>query len=332
MERLIDTLPGVSMSVDAVTETLRHMWDTPSGTGGSQMDFRASQLNLILHFGMSTTAPEAKEQFETAIRFAQRYPCRIVVLCPSQPGDAGSEFEGKLFSQCYIGKHMRDLCCCEALILGYSPDQSDFLENQVSIWLESDLPVYHWFHKVPADRISEHYLGFIKRCRRVLFDGEIEGEAYDHIAWPDPARVSDLAYARALPLRQHLGQFISGFPKEELTIGLQSLHFRYTKGMRRKAFMLMQWHRKALEKCFARPADIDSIVFTFEQLVLEHSDSCLEIAWQYDSNGRYLQWDYNRSRKSGVIRAALATGVFEHPLHIEPLKPEASLSEAMFFG
>jgi hypothetical protein len=166
----------------------------------------------------------------------------------------------------------------------------------------------------------------------VLFDGEIEGDSYDGIPWPDSSRVGDLAYARALPLRQHLGQFISGFPKEDLVDGLQSLNFRYTKGMRRKAMLLMQWHRRALEKCFPRTADIDSVVFTFEQLVLEHSDSCLEIAWQYRSGDRHLSWEYNRSRKSGMIRASMPSGNFEHPLHIEPLKPESSLSEAMFFG
>lgn len=332
MERLIDTLPGVSMSVEAVTETLRHMWDSGQDSETNPMDFRASQLNLILHFGLSTTPEEAQEQFNTAIHFAQKYPCRIVVLCPADPAGAESGFEGKLFSQCYIGRHLRDLCCCEALILGYSPEQSDFLENQASIWLESDLPIYHWFHRVPAERISQYYLSFIKRCRRVLYDGEIEGDAYDRVDWPDPERVSDLAYARSLPLRQHLGQFISGFAKEDLVNGLRSLHFQYTRGMRRKAFMLMQWHRKALEKCFPRAADIDSLVFSFEQLVLENTDCCLRINWQYETPERYLNWDYNRSRKSGILRASMASGKFMHPLHIEPLKPESSLSEAMFFG
>ena len=108
MERLIDKLPGVAMSVESVTDTLRHMWDADAGGGQGPMDFRASQLNLILHFGLSTTVGEGQEHFNTAIRFAQKYPCRIVVLCPLESVGAESEFEGKLFSQCYIGKHLRD--------------------------------------------------------------------------------------------------------------------------------------------------------------------------------------------------------------------------------
>ncbi|MGC9451437.1 MAG: glucose-6-phosphate dehydrogenase assembly protein OpcA [Oceanipulchritudo sp.] len=331
MGRLIDTLPGVAMSVAAVTDMLRHMWDAEAADPGSH-GFRASQLNLILHFGLSTTPAEAREKFDTAIRFAQKHPCRIIVLCPAKERLPAAEFEGKLFSQCYIGRHLREMCCCEALILGYSPEQSDFLENQVSIWLESDLPIYHWFHRVPADRIAGHYLGFIKRCRKVLFDGEVEGEAYDRIDWPERSRVSDLARARSLPLRQHLGQFISGFPPEDLVDGLQSLHFEHTRGMRRKALILMQWHRRALAGCFPKEADLDSVVFSLEQIVQENPECCLRIAWRYKSPRKYLMINYNRSRKSGLIRASMPGGTFEHPLHIEPLKPEVSLSEAMFFG
>ena len=331
MERLFDSLPGVVMPVEKVAETLTRMWDAGSPEGSSPTDFRASQLNLILHFGISTTATEAQETFNTAIEFAQKYPCRIVVLCPAEMAAGEYVFEGKLFSQCYIGKHLRDVCCCEALILGYSPEESDFLENQVSIWLESDLPVYHWFHRVPAERISQHYLGFIERCRRVLFDGEIEGEAYDSIDWPDPRRVKDLAYARTLPLRQHLGQFISRFSPQELVDGLQSLRFQYHIGMRRTLLQMLKWHRKALEKCFPKPADMDSVVFAFEQLVEEGSDSCMRIEWTYSSPGRSLQWNYNLSLRSGMIEASLPSGRFSHPLHIEPITPQASLSEALFF-
>ncbi|NDV61664.1 hypothetical protein G0Q06_04300 [Puniceicoccales bacterium CK1056] len=332
MKRLIDTLPGVFMSVDEVTDTLSHMWDTEAGAEGGRMDFRASQMNLILHFGLETSAAEALEQFNTAIVFAQKYPCRLVVLCPYSESDSEVKFEGKLFSQCYIGKHLRDVCCCEALILGYSPEQSDFLENQVSIWLESDLPIYHWLHRVPAERISKHYLGFFKRCRRVLYDGSVEGDVYDLIEWPDPDRVIDLTKARSLPLRQHLGQFISRFSPSELVDGLQTLNFRYSKSMRRMAMQLMGWHKTALSKCFDRPADIDSVILSLEPLSADDHDCCLRIDWQFADAEKTLKLDYNRSRKSGIIRTNLSSGQLEHPLHVEPLSAEAVLGEALFFG
>jgi hypothetical protein len=320
------------MSVEEVTQTLRHMWDPESDSEDHRMDFRASQMNLILHFGLETSEEEAHAEFNTAIRFAQKYPCRIVVLCPGGQPTGEVEFEGKLFSQCYIGSHFRDVCCCEALILGYSPEQSDFLESQVSIWLESDLPIYHWLHRVPAERIMKHYLGFLKRCKKVLFDGAIAEEGYDEIDWPESVRVSDLALARTLPLRQHIGQFISGFPPAELIDGLQSLTIRYSRSMRRMAFHLLRWHRSALGNCFRKSADLDSVVITFEPIPESDKDCCLRIEWEYKQPDRYLKIEYSRSRRSGMIRSSLPSGKFEHPLHIEPLEAEAVLGEAMFFG
>jgi hypothetical protein len=332
MNPLIESLPGVSMSVEEVTQTLRHMWDQESDVDDHRMDFRASQMNLIVHFGLETSVEEAHAEFSTAINFAQKYPCRIVILCPGGQPTGEVEFEGKLFSQCYIGSHLRELCCCEALILGYSPEQSDFLESQVSIWLESDLPIYHWLHRVPAERIEQHYLGFMKRCKKVLYDGAICGDTYDNIDWPDSVRTSDLAHARTLPLRQHIGQFLSGFPPAELVDGLESLNISYSRSMRRMAYQLLKWQQGALSNCYKKNADFDSVVTRFEPIDESDQDCCLRIEWNYKAADRYLKIEYSRSHKSGLIRASLPSGKFEHPLHIEPLGPEAALGEAMFFG
>lgn len=332
MERLIDALPGVSMPVEAVTETLRHMWDKEAGVKESPTDFRASQLNLILHFGLETSAGEARERFDTAIRFAQRYPCRIVVLCPSTRPGGETAFEGKLFSQCYLGRHLRDLCCCEALILGYSPEESGFLESQVSVWLESDLPIYHCLHRVPAARIDRHYLGFLKRCRAVIFDGAVEGGAYGGLDWPHPDRLKDLALARTLPLRQHLGQFLSGFPPAELAAGLQSVEIRYTADMERAARHLLQWQQAALTRCLDQAgAPPEPVRFDLRPFSGSETPACLATAWRYADPQHHFHWRYSRSRKSGRISGQLPSGPFEHPLHIEPLSPEAALAEALFF-
>ena len=129
------------MPVGEVTEALLHMWDPIPGAepGSAPSEFHASQINLILHFGLPTTEEEARERFETAIRFTQRHPSRIIVLCPSEESSEGTLMEGKLFSQCFIGNSRREMSCCEALILGYCMTESDFLGSQVSLWLETDL-------------------------------------------------------------------------------------------------------------------------------------------------------------------------------------------------
>ena len=71
MTELIDVLPGIKLPVGAVSEELSKMW------GGNKenalSEFRASQMNLVLHFGRTVSPDEAKARFEIAVRFAQRF-------------------------------------------------------------------------------------------------------------------------------------------------------------------------------------------------------------------------------------------------------------------
>ncbi|MEM7792628.1 MAG: hypothetical protein AAF546_14580, partial [Verrucomicrobiota bacterium] len=133
MAKLIDTLPGIELPVSEVTRRLATMWEVE--TTSSLSEFRASQMNLVLHFGLDVSAEEARERFDTVIQFAQRYPSRIIILCPERDRKDGS-MTAKLFSQCYIGESHREMCCCEALLLGYTSEDFGYLSNQVSIWLE----------------------------------------------------------------------------------------------------------------------------------------------------------------------------------------------------
>jgi hypothetical protein len=115
MKDIIDVLPGLDLPVGEVTERLARMWE--SEATGSPSAFRASQMNVVIHFGWGVTAEEAQERFDALLTFAQRYPSRIIVLCTSHTITDGS-MPAKLFSQCYIGESHREMCCCEALLLG----------------------------------------------------------------------------------------------------------------------------------------------------------------------------------------------------------------------
>jgi hypothetical protein len=334
MQTLIDVLPGLPMPVNQVTDMLARMWDTDPGDGSRPpSDFRASQLNLILHFGLATSAEEALDKFQSAIDFARRYPCRIVVLCPTRPGDSAALLEGKLFSQCYIGPQQRDLCCCEALILGYSIEEANFLDDQVSLWLESDLPIYHWLNRVPAARIRDCYLPFIRRCRRVLIDTSVPGdEALVEVPWPASVRVADLASARNLPWRQHIGQFLSSFPVAELASGLQSIEFCATPAHLAQTRQLMTWHRRCLDGCRSHLKSFVPASVTLNlQTAPTDAAECLTIRWLFTDNRRHIAWRFNLETHSGSVCSQLAGHPTEHHFHIEPLSPAAALAEGLFF-
>ncbi|GEM_PF-98071 len=330
---LIDALPGASMPVAAVPEALARMWDvSPGAETGAPSAFRALQMNLILHFGVKTSADEARAQFDTAVEFGQHYPCRIIVLCPEpEERDDEEAMKGKLFSQCYIGPSHREMCCCEALILGYGTRDAGFLEDQVSIWLEGDLPVYYRVHRVPTEIVRGRYLPFLRSCSRVVYDSAVDGSFLEELPWPRPGILRDLAWARILPLRQSLGNFLSGFDPGAIVSDLRSCRVRASAARWNEAQNLMCWMWGGVEACRAAVgADHPFPEFEIERLP-ESEGSSIEIAWRYTDGNRFFRWRHNAESRVSILSANLTGQTVELPLPIRSLAAHEALAEALFF-
>jgi len=318
-------LPGIEVPVAEISRTLSNIWEADSASGPSE--FRASQMNLILHFGKGTQAEEAREIFEVALRFSQRYPSRIVALCPEDHSQAETLLTSKIFSECYIGKSGRDRSCVEAIVLAYPTEGKSFLENQVSILLEPDLPTYYWQHHFQAAGRVKDYGFFLNIARRVVFDSRRESSDVREIEWPRPEIVRDLAYARLLPVRQSIGQFLSGFAPEELATGLQKVNVCHTAEMEAESCALLGWIRNALEKCAQEGLSPD--------VKLGCSKGCkndydMEVRFTYE-DGRFFCWYSHWEQKSAEIEADFGRGRIHLPAALKLLRPEAALAEAFFF-
>ncbi len=322
---LLKQLPGVELPVAEVARTLSEMWAVDRENGG---EFRASQMNLILHFGVQTTRDEAEARFHTAIRFGQRYPCRIIVLCPSEEQEGPDLLQAKLFTQCYIGSSLREMCCCEALMLSYATSEFVHLRNQVTVWLEADLPTCHWFHRVPADRITRQYLEFIHSFRRVLFDSAVEGDAYSGLDWPHPKRVVDIAGARLLPVKQALGPFLSGFPPEFLVEGLEQVTIAFNETYTAEGLHLEDWVRQGVRACLGGD-EVKLGNIRFDQEALTTNSLCLRMVWR--ANGEEcFRWEM-RADGHGSIASRFGVQNVERIQLIEWISPEVALSESIFF-
>ncbi len=324
MSNILEALPGYMLPIAEVNRQLGQMWQPGKEGSGAPSEFRASQMNLILHFGKKTTADDARARFEEAIHFSQRYPCRIIVLCPEIEQDDDSPMEAKLFAQCYIGHTPRTMCCCEALMLGYPSDDKGYLKNQVSIWLENDLPICHWFHRVPQERIREHYRTFSHGMKRILFDGTVEGPGFMDIPWEDPNRVKDLAFARLLPIRQSIGQYLSGFPPEQLIQGVSQISLSSTADLSGEARNLADW----MQECLTSAGASDELEKKYAEL--DQQGKVIHGEW-CDKDGKTLfSFKLDLEKSLGTLHAQFAN-CEEWPFEAHVLGAREALSEAVFF-
>lgn len=326
MAEIFNVLPGVELPVREVASRLSSMWEADSPD--SPLAFRASQMNVVLHFGLNLAPEDAREQFFALVRFAQRYPSRIIVLCPTRT-NLNNSMESKLFSQCYIGESHREMCCCEALLLRYEPENCGYLFNQVSTWLEGDLPTYYWFSKVPAERIEQYLDNSLLGVRRYVYDSSLEPDAVLELEWPESWRTGDLAEARLLPVRQAIGQFLNRYPIEQICEGLQVVRVSYHAETCGEGHCLLKWVRSCLDECEVSKI-YDSGKFKFSIGELEPSDPCLlRLEFSYDTK-KYFVFSRFKEGTCAEIKADLGKGEEKMSVQIKSLATEQALAESFF--
>lgn len=324
---LFSSLPGTALRVAEVMPSLAREWGAEQAH--PEMAVRASQMNLILHLGAKVGAAEARVQWEGAIELAHRYPCRIIILCPEVVAAANAPLQGKLHVGCFVDAEKTEHHCCEVLSLGYPlHGSSALLENQLSVWKESDLPTYHWFHGMAAEEIGRSWLPLVRNCRRVLVDSSLDEGDFMTIPWPQPRAVRDLAAARLLTTRQALGQFLSGYVAEVLVGGLETVRVRHGAHRRGEARHLLRWMRQCLEGCASMGGSSLPVDFRAEEV--ESEEFCLAVEWRY-AGGTYFRWWHARKGNAAQVETNLGGVSSAHPMRVPfPDLPHA-LAEALFF-
>ena len=329
MSALFDALPGIEVPVDDINRRLDAMWANTAAQGGAAPvaeEAKATQVNFVLHLGFRTTPDDAVEQFQTVVRFARRYPCRIVVLCPiSDEVHSRPEMRAKIYGECFLGKTKQDKRCVEFVLLSYPLAARRFLENQVSICLSTDLPVYYWAHRFSASSKLADYRFLLGHAKRVLVDSAVAPDDALTYPWPKPENLRDLALARLLPVRQSIGQFLSAYPAGMIAESLESVTVTHVDSMVAEAKALSRWLRDRLAACGV-PDAVTPLTKS------SGSDGrTLAIEFVYKDRAKSFRWRGDFETQHALFEASYAGSQTKLPAAVTLLAPENALSEAMFF-
>ena len=330
MPEIFDALPGLEVPVGAIARSLAEMWINTAADGRPAPeadDARATQVNLVLHLGLNTTVEDAARQFEVLVKFSRRYPSRIVVLCPLRTEVPGCEMRAKIFGECFLGKSRLDKRCVEFVMLSYSRSARPFLENQVSICLSSDLPLYYWAHRFSASGKLADYRYLLGRAKRVLIDSAIAPTDALTYPWPNPAAIRDLVCSRLLPVRQSIGQFLSVYPPATLIDGLKEVTVTHSAPLVAEGRVTLAWLEERLATCGLPPS---TAKFRTAPLPPGAAGS-LGVEFRYGNNARHFRWTGDLGTGHALFDVDLGTGATRLSAAVSLLAPEVALSEAMFF-
>ncbi len=328
MSAVFNALPGIEVPVGAISKSLDKMWRDTAETGRPAPEAelgKATQVNLVLHLGFATTVQDAQDQFQTAVRFSKRYPCRVVVLCPLPLDDASTDMRAKIYGECHLGKSKGDTRCCEFVMLSYPQAARRFLEDQVSVCLSTDLPLYYWAHAFSSSSRLNDYQYLLRRSKRVMFDTAVVETRASSFPWPKPEAVRDLVYARLLPVRQTIGQFLSGYDAKTLSQNLTRVEVRHGAKLTAEGRVLLTWAQDRLRECGAG----EGIAFHSEKAA-DLGERAFVLKFGY-SDARRFEWRGDLAQGSAHFEANLGGAQVSLPAAVSLLSPEAALGEAMFF-
>lgn len=328
MSMVFEELPGIPVPVGEITSGLARLWDGEApAAGGSPSEFRASQMNLVLHLGLPVTPADGLEQFGAAVRFTRRYPARIIVLCPRAEGGADLTMRAKFYCECFIGSSRGEMSCIEAVVLTYPQEDRAFLEDQVSTIVETDLPVYYWVHRMSQPQRIASYTWLLRNSRRFLLDTAISTPDALAYPWPRPDGFRDLVGARLLPVRQSIGQYLSAFAPEVIAGGLKAVTLIARPDFTAEGQVLLEWTRERLEACGATGPTAPSYQ---SRQASPKATLSLEMQFSY-ADERYFHWCADFSRSGARFDCNLGGGVQSVPVTVHLLPTEAALGEAIFY-
>jgi hypothetical protein len=180
-------------------------------------------------------------------------------------------------------------------------------------------------HRFASIHRLNDYQHLLRRSERILIDSAIADPEIFNFTWPRPAAVRDLVNARLLPVRQSIGQLLSGYEPALLVSQLRSVQLTHDVKLSAEARVLQAWTRERLAAC-GGSEDTQYV----SRPSAPGEEGALQLDFEY-TNGHHFRWHGDLSRNHACIDADFGSGRSTMNIAVSLLKREAALSDAMFF-
>ena len=174
-----------------------------------------------------------------------------------------------------------------------------------------------------AARLAD-YRYLLTTAKRVLIDSATAPAGAIGFPWPRPENVRDLAFARLLPVRQMIGQFLSRYPVGSLSGDLRSITLAHGAEVSCEARVLLSWARDRIRACGAAGETFDLV----PSADLPARAFALTFAY---GDRRFFACRADLASAHATLDADFGSGRTTMPASVALLSQESALSEAMFF-
>ena len=209
-------------------------------------------------------------------------------------------------------------------MLSYPLSARGYLESQVSICLSTDLPIYYWVNKFTDASKLVDYRYLLTTAKRVLVDSAFPPTNAGGYPFPVPGIVRDLAFARLLPARRSIGQFLGRYPVGVLAPGLLSIRLAHGPDVGAEARVLLEWLKERVAAC---GADSETVEIVAQDPIAPRA---FNLSFAY-ADSRFFSWKADLDLGHAVFEADFGSGRNSLTTPVSLLPPESALSEAMFF-
>lgn len=315
----------------SLAQTLSKTWTIKDTKQQSKTSY-ASQMTLVLFSGPDLDDASATRLLDTLAAFSKNYPCRVLWMLLEEKIEDTWSVRAKLQAYSHLSTNTGGTCC-EIIMLECSVKlDRQFLTGLLSTCIHTDLPVYFWIQQMRAEHL--HCIPQdIKPLRCTVIDSSKELQLLELLkkTLPPTSIFKDLAYARSLPTRQAIGQFLSSYAPATLIKDLEGVTIEFEESKSGEAHHTLEWARHCIETCAEQAGHSVKTVF-FKKISLSEKDAncALKLNFSYSSD-KSFQWSCCEAQGLATIEAKLDSTARSYALPLRPVAPAWALADALFF-